>query len=121
VLLALENHGGLTATAEGTLALLHAVNQPSLGLNLDFGNFRGDIYRQFAACAPYAVATHAKPAAHHPEPDKRQPVDYPQVRTMLEAAGYRGFLAMEYEEEEPAETGVPRFFQQLRSVFKTSV
>jgi sugar phosphate isomerase/epimerase len=115
VLLALENHGGLTATAEGTLRLLRAVDHPALGLNLDFGNFRGDIYDQFRACAPYAVATHAKTHAIGQTRDEHIAVDYAQVREIMDAAGYRGFLAIEYEEEEPAETAVPRFAAALRA------
>jgi sugar phosphate isomerase/epimerase len=116
VLLALENHGGLTATAEGTLRLLEAVNSPAVGLNLDFGNFTGDVYDQFIACAPYAVATHAK--VHFRAEDGEQvPVDYWEARQILERAGYRGFLAIEYEDAEPAETAVPAFAAALRKAF----
>lgn len=117
VLLALENHGGLTATAEGTLKLRNAVSHPALGLNLDFGNFRGDLYSQFAACAPYAVATHAKPTAHGLT-DAPEPIDYARVRALMEQSGYRGFLAIEYEEDESAETAVPRFAAALRAALK---
>lgn len=120
VLLALENHGGLTATAEGTLRLLRAVNRPGIGLNLDFGNFTGDIYAQFAACAPYAVATHAKKSAHNRGAGAPITVDYRQVGKIMDEAHYRGFLAIEYEEEEPAETGVPAFASQLRAIFPKS-
>jgi sugar phosphate isomerase/epimerase len=119
VLLALENHGGLTETAEGTMRLLRAVNSPALGLNLDFGNFHGDIYGQFEACAPYAAATHAKPSAilTPGKPETREQIDYRRVRSILDAAGYRGFLAIEYEEEGPATTAVPQFAAELRSAF----
>jgi sugar phosphate isomerase/epimerase len=117
VLLALENHGGLTATAEGTLRLLRAVNSPALGLNLDFGNFHGDIYGQFEECAPYAVATHVKPTATITpgNPETRERIDYHRVSDILTAAGYRGVLAMEYEEDEPAAEAVPRFAAVLRA------
>src|SRR5580700_7215196 len=47
ILLVLENHGGLTGTANGTLDILHAVDSPGLALNLDFGNFSKDCYTQF--------------------------------------------------------------------------
>ncbi len=115
VRLALENHGGLTGTADGTLRLLRAVDHPALGLNLDFGNFRGDIYGQFRACAPYAVATHAKTMSAGSAPGERVEVDYGQVRAIMDEAGYRGFLAIEYEEEEPADVAVPRFAATLRA------
>ena len=119
VVLALENHGGLTETAEGILALHRAVDSPALGINLDFGNFTGDIYPQFVACAPYAVATHAKPVVHQPASGQREVVDYGKVKEIMDAVGYRGFLAIEYEEEEPAETAVPRFAAELRSALQT--
>lgn len=113
VLLALENHGGLTATAEGTLRLLDAVDSPAVGLNLDFGNFAGDIYEQFTRCVPRTVACHAKVKTQGSGPDARERVDYRRVQTILEQAGYRGFLAIEYEEPEPAETAVPAFAREL--------
>ncbi len=113
VLLALENHGGITATAEGTLRLFTGVNSPWLGLNLDFGNFAGDVYAQFAACAPHAVATHAKPG--YREAGAHVPVDYARVRALLDAAQYRGWIAIEYEEEDAPETAVPRFVTELRA------
>ena len=53
MILALENHGGLTADAAGTLALVEPFDgNPWVRLNLDFGNFTGDIYGQYEACAP---------------------------------------------------------------------
>ena len=120
VTLALENHGGLTQTAEGTLRLLQAVDHPALRLNLDLGNFQGDIYAQFEVCAPYAVAAHAKPfATITPGPSPiRERVDYKRVRNLLEKAEYRGFLAIEYEEEGPAEVAVPQFASELRAALE---
>lgn len=116
IMLALENHGGLTQTAEGTLRLLHAVDRPALRLNLDFGNFQGDVYTQFEDCAPFAVATHAKPFATLTPgpPPERERLDYGRIRRIMEKAQYRGYLAIEYEETEPAEVAVPQFAAELR-------
>lgn len=117
VIIALENHGGVTGTAQGTMRIIDAVNSPWVGVNLDFGNFSGnDIYAQFEACAPRAVATHAKTGYHvsggwSGETGK---VDYRRVREIMDAAGYRGWLAIEYEDAEPAEEAVPRFAAELR-------
>jgi sugar phosphate isomerase/epimerase len=116
VLLALENHGGITSTAEQILKLCRAVDNEWLGLNLDFGNFSGeDVYSQFEACAPYAVATHAK--SHYKGSAGRDMVDYSQVKYIMEAAGYRGFIAIEYEEAEDPKTAVPRFAKELCEIF----
>lgn len=116
VLVALENHGGLTTTADQTLRLLHAVNNEWLGLNLDFGNFQGDIWEQFAQCAPFAVATHAK-VSYHTAAGKA-PVDYVRVKQIMDGVGYRGYIAIEYEEAEDPRVGVPRFVQELERVFR---
>ena len=113
VVLALENHGGLTGTADGVLGLLAPfADSPWVGLNLDFGNFTGDVHEQFVRCAPYAVTTHAK--VTYREGDGRELVDYRRVVRILREAGYRGYLAIEYEEDEPPLTGVDRFAAYLR-------
>src|SRR5262249_30814968 len=59
--LALENHGGITATAEQTLAIVKAVKHDYFGVNLDTGNFRTpDPYADLAKLAPYAVVSQIK-------------------------------------------------------------
>ena len=47
VVLALENHWGLTTSVEGLLRIYKGVNSPWLAINLDTGNFVGDPYPQF--------------------------------------------------------------------------
>jgi sugar phosphate isomerase/epimerase len=113
VTLALENHGGLTATADGALNLLRAVDSPGLRLNLDFGNFEHDCYDQFAKCAPYAVSTHAKPFTAGTANGERQFVDYRLVQNILAGAGYRGWIAVEYEEANATEGDVCAFVGRL--------
>jgi sugar phosphate isomerase/epimerase len=41
IVLALENHGGITATPEQIFKLVKAIDAPNFGVNLDTGNFRG--------------------------------------------------------------------------------
>src|SRR5690606_17458823 len=56
VFLALENHGGLTATAAGLLELVKGVKSPWFGVNLDTGNFHSsNVYDELAQLAPYAI------------------------------------------------------------------
>jgi len=114
VLVALENHGGITATAEQVLRLVREVNHEWFGVNLDFGNFR-DPSAEFPPVAPHAVTTHAK-VTHYDVAGNPQKVDYRFVREVMEAVGYRGYLNIEYEEPEDPTTGVPAFVEELRTI-----
>src|SRR5262249_32220852 len=92
VVVALENHGGITATAGQVLRLVEPLHGPWFGLNLDFGNFRNDPYEEFRQCAPFAVTTHAKRTMQGPAGPER--VDYEQVVKILDDAGYHGYLSI---------------------------
>jgi sugar phosphate isomerase/epimerase len=113
VILALENHGGVTSDADGVLALLEPfAEDPWIGLNLDFGNFTGDIYGQYEQCAYHAVTTHVKVTVR--QGDEREAVDYRRVVRILRDIDYRGYLSIEYEEPEDPIVGVDRFAAYLR-------
>ena len=60
VVLALENHWGLTTSVDMLLRIWREVNSPWLGINLDTGNFPGDPYADFAKVAPHATIVQAK-------------------------------------------------------------
>lgn len=112
VLLALENHGGVTATASQTLALLKAVDSTWVGLNLDTGNFLTDPYREIEQTAPYAVTVHAK--AHIDYSDRLEDIDYARVVSILSRVGYKGYLSIEYISPEDPLTAVPRLAAHLQ-------
>lgn len=112
VILALENHGGLTSDADGTLALVTPLDSPWVRINLDYGNFTGDVYEQFERCAPYTLTTHAKKTYRVGE--QREPVDYRKVVRTMRDAGYNGYISIEYEEKEPPIQGVDRFAAYIR-------
>ncbi len=117
VVLALETHGGLTADADGTLALLAPfADEPWVGLNLDFGNLSGGIYAEYEKLAPHAVAAHAKVTAGRGE--QRRRVDYRRVVRIMRRAGYAGYLAIEYEEPDDPVEGVDRFAAYLRGCLR---
>ena len=42
-----------------------------------------------------------------------RPADWKKVIGILRDSGYRGWVALEYEEEEDARTAVPRLLQDL--------
>ena len=53
IFLALENHGGITATIDQMLTIVKAVKHDWFGVNLDTGNFHtADPYADLAKIAP---------------------------------------------------------------------
>ncbi len=125
VVLALENHWGLTATAEGTLRIVTAVNSEWLRVCLDTGNLlryeNGQVrwepdYDGMRKLAPYAILVHAKTYFGGGEWYSLD-IDYRQVATILKQAGYRGYISLEYEGREDPHTGVPKSIAMLKEAF----
>ena len=113
VLLALENHGGITAKADQLLALVRGVDSPWLGVNLDTGNFHEDVYESLEKAAPYAVAVQVKVEVKESGGEARE-MDFPRLVRILRQAGYRGYVALEYEARPDPRTAVPRYLSKLR-------
>lgn len=119
VFLALENHGGLTATADGLLALVRDVKSPWFGVNLDTGNFHGeDLYGEIAKLAPYAVNVQIKASVSGPD-RKRQHGDFRRLARIMTDAGYRGYIVLEFEEPEDPLTACPRYVDEMRQAFSS--
>jgi sugar phosphate isomerase/epimerase len=116
VYLALENHGGITATADQLLALVKAVKHDWFGVNLDTGNFRtSDPYADLARIAPYAVNVQVKTEIQTAG-KKKEEADLKKLIGILRDAGYRGYVALEYEAAEDPKTAVPRHAAELRKL-----
>ncbi len=118
IYLALENHGGLTATPAGLLHLVHDVQSPWFGVNLDSGNFHGpDVYQELAQLAPYALNVQIKVVVS-PQGQRRQKSDFARLAKILRDSGYRGYIVLEYEEtDEDPRTACPKFINELRAAF----
>lgn len=116
VVLALENHGGITSTAEQLLTIVRRVdNSPWFGVNFDSGNFRtADPYGDLEKIAPYAVNAQVK-AAIAPN-GKKVAADLPRIIEILKQAAYRGYVVLEYEEPEDPHTEIPRYIAQLKEL-----
>lgn len=117
--LALENHGGPTATAEGLLEFVRDVRSPWFGVNLDTGNFYHDHpYEDLEKVAPYALNVQVKvvTASDH-ERKKKTPTDYARLVRILREADYRGFIVLEYEEAGDPRVECPKYMDKLRSAF----
>lgn len=115
VLLALENHGGITATPEQLLALVKPVTSKQVGVNIDTGNFRtDDPYADVAKIAPYGVVSQVKTEVS--PKGKTEEADLKKVIDILKAANFHGYVALEYEAKEDAKTAVPRYVKELRKL-----
>lgn len=116
VLLALENHGGLTATAEGILKIVRLVNSPAFGVNFDSGNFRDsdDPYAELAQIAPYAVNVQIKVEIRRA--GKSEEADLNRILDILRNVGYSGWVALEYEAAEDPKKAIPRHIESLKKL-----
>ena len=116
VVLALENHWGLTTKVENLLRLFKGVNSPWLGINLDTGNWPDDPYAGIEQLAPHAVIVQAK-TYYGGGVWYTLDLDYPRIAKILRNAGFRGWISLEMEGKEPADTAVPKSLDVLRRAF----
>lgn len=116
VLLALENHWGLTRTPEGLLRILNAVKSPWLGGLMDTGNFMEDPYDKLKAIAPKTVYVQAKTYYGGGEWYTLD-LDYKRIAHILADAGYTGYVGLEMEGKEAPDIAVPKSIAMLRKAF----
>lgn len=116
VVMAIENHWGLTTQVDGLLRIYKAVNSPWLGLNLDTGNFVGDPYPQIEQLAPYATIVQAKTYYGGGEWYTLD-LDYKRIAAILRKANFSGYVSLEMEGKEPPVTAVPKSLQVLQQAF----
>jgi L-ribulose-5-phosphate 3-epimerase len=116
IVLALENHWGLTTSVDTLLEIWRAVNSPWLGINLDTGNFPGDPYEGLAKVAPHATIVQAK-TYYGGGVWYTLDLDYKRIAGILRKAGFRGYISLEMEGKEPAASAVPKSIGALRAAF----
>lgn len=116
VMIGLENHGGITARARDQLAICDAVgDHPWFGINLDTGNFRTNVYEELAMAAPRAVNVQVKVQVQEND-GTDVPADLGRVRDILVDANYKGWVTLEYEEENPREE-IPKYVERMKELF----
>ena len=92
-----ENHGGLSSNGEWLSGVMKLVNKSNCGTLPDFGNFHDyDRYRGVEELLPFAKGISAK--SHEFDADGNEVrTDYRRMLRMVVAAGYRGWVGIEYE------------------------
>jgi sugar phosphate isomerase/epimerase len=116
IFLALENHGGITASCDRILSIVKSVQSDWFGVNLDTANFRTeDPYADLQRLAPYAVVAQVKTEIQAKGKPK-QLADLPRLMGILRDVNYRGYVALEYEAEEEPKVGVPAAIAELKKL-----
>lgn len=119
IMIGVEDHVGVTQQADVCLEIMHRVNSPWAGINLDITHFiptaTQDAYAQIEACIPYATNTHIRDRF-----DDNTPIDMDRVWQMFARAGFKGFMSIEYEKDlaggEDASTGIPKLTAKVRTL-----
>jgi sugar phosphate isomerase/epimerase len=115
IVLALENHGGITATLEQILKLVSAIDSPNFGVNLDTGNFHGaDPYAEIRQLAPYAMNVQIKTEIQRGRGHAKEEADLARILEILREARYSGYVVLEYEAADDPMTAIPRHIKALR-------
>ena len=125
IILALENHFGITRTAADTAALVEAVDSPWFRVNLDTGNFCADwhtggcpyedTYEGIRLLAPLAAFCHAKIRELSADGKNDLTLDYPRIVGILYSTGYTGYLSVEYVGRRDPIQVMPTAVDMLRS------
>jgi L-ribulose-5-phosphate 3-epimerase len=119
VVLGLENHWGLGRTAVGVRRIVEAINSPWLQMTLDTGNFLENSYEQIESMASSKVPIALVQAKTYFGGGRwyALELDYSKIARILNAHGYKGWISLEFEGNEDAETGVPKSLELLRKSF----
>lgn len=97
-----ENHGGLSSNGEWLAKVMKKVDLPRCGTLPDFGNFRVskeemyDRYKGVTELMPFAKAVSAKSHDFNDAGDETN-TDYVKMMKIVLAAGYHGYVGIEYE------------------------
>jgi len=116
VVLALENHWGLSRTPEGLLRIVDAIDSPWLRVLMDTGNFLENPYPKLEMIAPKTVFVQAKTYFGGGEWYELD-LDYTRIAKILRKVNYRGYISLEFEGKEDAQTAVPKSLEMLRKAF----
>lgn len=114
VTLCLENHGGVTSTADGLLAIVKAVKSKAFAVNVDSSNFKvADPFAELARIVPYGLVSQIKTEIYRPN-GKKESMDYTKFFQVMRDANYSGPISLEHEANEDPKEFVPKHIKQIR-------
>lgn len=116
VVLGLENHWGLSRTAEGLLKIINAIDSTWLKVLLDTGNFLEDPYDKLDQCAAQAVFMQAK-TYYGGGIWYTLDLDYVRIAEIMRKHNYHGYVSLEFEGHENYRTALPKSLSLLRKAF----
>ena len=94
-----ENHGGLSSNGAWLAGVMKLVDHPRCGTLPDFGNFTSyDRYQGVTEMMPYAKAVSAKSYDFDSKGDETT-IDFRRMLRIVTAAGFHGWIGIEYEGE----------------------
>lgn len=113
-----ENHGGLSSDGAWLSGVLKKINMENCGALPDFGNFHGyDRYQGIKDLMPYAKGVSAKSHKFNDKGDEVK-TDYLKAMQLVAAAGYKGYVGIEYEGSQLSEhDGIIATKELLERVF----
>ena len=132
MVVALQNHSGLTSTGDDMLRFHKAVNHPNFALVLDTGHFTGragpngpkkeghtyaDYYKSLEQVAPLAPFVRVKVYEADAQGVEKF-IDYKRVFEILRGVHYNGFCSMVYEGTEDETAAIPRAARYLRKMVR---
>lgn len=122
VMLLLENHWGLTTFANDMAYLLETLDSPWLRAILDMGNFlfEDDMYAAMERIAPHIWLAHAK-TYHGGGTWYTLDLDYARIFRTLLNAGFTGYVSIEMEGAEAAETAMPQSVAMLQEAWAKAI
>lgn len=99
-----ENHGGLSSNGAWLAGVMRLVGKPYVGTLPDFGNFvtdyaKGEQYDRYQGVEelmPFAKGVSAKSHEFDAAGNETK-TDYRRMLGIVKAAGYRGYIGIEYE------------------------
>ena len=134
MVVALQNHSGLTSTGDDMLRFHKAVNHPNFALVLDTGHFTGrdgprgpkqeghtyeNYYRSLEQVAPLAPFVRVK-LYQVDEQGREKFIDYKRVFDILRGIHYNGHCSLVYEGTEDELEAIPRGARFLRRMMSAA-